>query len=168
LLVRDLLSRPTAREVADVAATALEGGAYAGCNLLCADSQSAWVIHAADWLRVRPLPPGIHVLTARDVNDEADGRIAFSLWWLAERALENVGQAVVALEELCARRDHAGEPDICLKGSDGGTVSSSVVVLGPLLSRARFLHAQGPPDSTPFADYSYLLEELAATQVNGG
>src|ERR1700731_1399965 len=65
LLARDLLQCSTAKAATERATHELDQNRYAGCNFLCADRESASVIHAGDWLRVRPLPPGIHVLTAR-------------------------------------------------------------------------------------------------------
>ena len=88
LLARDLLACATAKAATELATRELDQGHYAGCNFLCADRDSASVIHAGDWLRVRPLPPGIHVLTAHDVNDLADPRIAHSLSWLSQRPFE--------------------------------------------------------------------------------
>src|SRR5262245_52396832 len=76
LLVRELLGCASAKEAVDRAALALDGGEYAGCNLVCADGRHAIVLHAGDWLRVRPLPPGVHVLANRDVNDPTDARVS--------------------------------------------------------------------------------------------
>ena len=64
---------------------ALERNPYAGANFLCADASRAVVIQAGDWLRVTPLPPGIHVLTNRDVNDASDPRLNYALDWLNRR-----------------------------------------------------------------------------------
>jgi hypothetical protein len=60
---------------------------------------------------------------------------------------------------LCGQR---GDPDppICIRGVKGGTTSSSILVLRQPLDRGVYLHAQGPPDVTPYADYSPLLAEL--------
>src|SRR5262245_346663 len=62
LLARDLLDCPSASKAAAWAQRELETGHYAGCNFLCADSRDAIVLHGGDWLRVRPLPAGVHVL----------------------------------------------------------------------------------------------------------
>ncbi|MFN4261408.1 MAG: NRDE family protein [Gemmataceae bacterium] len=160
LLTRDLLEEPTAAAAVERAIAAFNGSAYAGCNLLCVDAHSATVIHAGDWLRVRPLPPGIHVLTAQDVNDIHDPRIAFALGWLHEREPRNADQAVSALRQLCALPG-PDTPPMCLRGPTGGTVSSSIIVLRKQLERGVYHHASGPPDTTPYEDYSHLLRGLA-------
>src|SRR5262249_19734816 len=107
-----------------------------------------------------------HVLTARDVNDASDPRLGHALWWLSSRRYANAADCVAALQQLCAQAGN-GDPPICLHGTDGGTVSSSIVVLRPWLGHSTYLHAQGPPDRTPYVDYSHLLRELAPAAPDG-
>jgi uncharacterized protein with NRDE domain len=159
LLARDLLACPTAAAAVERATRELGQGRYAGCNFLCADAEHAAVIHAGDWLRVRPLPPGLHVLANGDVNDATDRRVGHALWWLGQRPYAAAGHCVRALQELCAQHE-PGSPAMCLRGAEGGTVSSSVVALRRPLGTGTYLHAQGPPDRTPYEDYSPLLREL--------
>jgi uncharacterized protein with NRDE domain len=163
LLARDLLSCPTAGAAAVLAARELNQNQYAGCNIVCADAQGATVLQAGDWLRIRPLPPGLHLLTAHDVNDASDRRIGHAYGWLQQRGYACAEQCVSALKELCAQSGEAGP--MCLHGTEGGTVSSSIVALRSVLERSTYLHAQGPPDRVPYADYSHLLRKLAATRV---
>jgi hypothetical protein len=49
---------------------------------------------------------------------------------------------------------------MCLRGKLGGTVSSSIILLGSSPADGLYLHAQGPPDCTPYENYSGLLKEL--------
>jgi uncharacterized protein with NRDE domain len=159
LLVRDLLVCASAKIAANGAVSQLSQDRYAGCNVLCADSKDALVLHSGDWLRVRPLPPGIHVLTAHDVNDESDRRIGHALWWLSQQMYRNAGDCVEALKKLCAQTGN-GDPPMCLKGEKGGTVSSSIVTVRSPLARGSYWHAQGPPDRTPYQDISGLMRDL--------
>src|SRR5260370_5780304 len=163
LLVRDLLSCASAKVAANGAISQLSQDRYAGCNDVCADTKDAFVLHSGDWLRVRPLPPGIHVLTAHDVNDESDRRIGHALWWLSQRIYRNAADCVESLKQLCAQKGN-GDPPMCLRGEKGGTVSSSIVSLRSPLSRSFYWHAQGPPDRTPYADFSGLMKELDHTR----
>ncbi len=156
LLARDLLASRNAFEASDRAAHELGKHLYAGCNFLIADAERATVIHAGDWLRVRPLPPGLHVLTNRDVDDPTDQRAMRAAQWLSARPSPDADQLVRTLEELCALGGADGPP-ICLHGDDRGTVSSTLVVLRQPLARSRHLHCQGPPDRTSYVDYSPLL-----------
>jgi hypothetical protein len=160
LLVRDLLlEEPSATRAAERAARELGQGLFAGCNLLVADPRDAVVLHAGDWLRVQPLPPGIHVLTNRDLNDRTDPRIAFAAAWLGAAPRQPAGAWVRTLQGLCS---HDGpEPTaVCFRHETRGTVSSSIVALTRPSERSLYLHAPGPPDRTPYDDYSPLLHEL--------
>jgi hypothetical protein len=141
----------------------LDRGTYVGCNLLCADAERAVVVHGADWLRVRPLPPGLHVLTNGDVNDENDRRLAHAIGWLSGRPYGNADDCLRALRELCSQCGADG-PAICLRGEERGTVSSTLVALRKSLADSVYLHSQGPPDQTPYEDYSALLRQLATKQ----
>ena len=85
LLARELLACPSAAAAVDLATKELDQGRYAGCNFVCADQERVVVLQAGDWLRVRFLPPGIHVLTAHDVNDASDPRLGYAAL-VAERA----------------------------------------------------------------------------------
>ncbi len=162
LLARELLGCPSAAEAARLATRALETGQYAGCNYLCVDPRDAVVIHAGDWLRVRPLPPGVHVLSNRDVNDPSDRRVQHALAVLAEEDLTTSRSALHALGRLCASHEPAEAP-MCFRRDGRGSVSSSLLALRPPPAAGTYLHAQGPPDVTPYRDVSGLLHSFAAS-----
>ena len=162
LLVRDLLGLPSAAAAAERAVRELDGDRYDGCNVVCADGRDAVVAQSGDWLRVRPLPPGIHVLTNGDVNDERDDRLLFVAHLLHQEqaCCRTSADWVAVLRELCGRRE-PDEPAVCLRGKDRGTTSSTIVALRLSLAESVYLHAQGPPDRTPYEDYSELLRQMA-------
>jgi uncharacterized protein with NRDE domain len=165
ILARELLAEPTAQAAVRHAVRELEQGTYAGCNFLCADASEAVVIHAGDWLRVRFLPPGIHVLANRDVNDPTDPRATHASLWLAHQTASvkpasSASSCLELLRELCASHEPECSP-VCYREENRGTVSSTLVALSPDLTAGKLLHAQGPPDVTPYQDVSYLLAELA-------
>jgi uncharacterized protein with NRDE domain len=159
LLARDLLTLTTAKAAAEAATRELDSGRYQGCNVICADAADAVVIQGGDWLRVQLLPPGLHVVANRDVNDEADPRVCYALSWLHQRRYAGAAHCLLALRELCAQTGADGPP-MCLHGETRGTVSSTVVALRDPASHGTYLHAQGPPDRTPYVDYSHLLQEI--------
>ncbi len=160
LLRGDLLDCRTAAAAAIVAGYELGQPRYAGCNILCADQNTVIALHGGDWLRVRPLPPGLHVLSAHDINDGSDRRIGHALWWLNGRHYAVAEDCVTALKELCSQTGNGGPP-MCIRREQGGTVSSTIIVLRPELDRSLYLHAQGPPDQTPYMDYSQLLAQIS-------
>jgi uncharacterized protein with NRDE domain len=161
LLVRDLLACATAKEAVDLATRELSSNRYAGCNVFCADADRAVVLEGAEWLRVRPLPPGLHVLTNRDINDGTDPRVLYALDWLGERDYPTAEHCVRTLQMLCTQGDSDRHPPVCLHGDGRGTVSGAIVAVRQPLSRSTYLHAQGSPDRVPFEDRSALVRQLA-------
>jgi uncharacterized protein with NRDE domain len=161
LLVRDLLGSKSAAEAAAHAAQELDTQRYAGCNLVCGDPDSLHVLHAGDWLRSLPLPPGIHVLTTGLVNNGADRRIAHSMAWLREQPHQTAKAWVPALQQLCSQTGDAEFPAMSVHGEGRGTVSSSILVLRRPVSSGDLWHAQGPPDKTAYEDMSPLLAHLS-------
>jgi uncharacterized protein with NRDE domain len=158
-LAATLLASRSAAEAVDRAVRELEAGRYNGCNLVCLDSDRAVVVQGGDWLRVRPLPPGLHLLTNGDVNDPADPRLAYAGSWLSQRPIPDARSCVAALKQLCALHE-PGLPALCFRAEERGTVSSCIVALFANLADSIYLHAQGPPDVTPYGDFSALLREL--------
>jgi uncharacterized protein with NRDE domain len=161
LLALDLLDCPNTRVAAACGTAELSRHIYGGCNLLLADYQAACVIHGGDLLQVQPLSPGLHLLAAGDIDDQRDPRLSFARDWLRDRDNSSLDRLLADLQLLCAIRG-TNSPAMCIHGPSSGTVSSTIVALRPSLSASIYLHAQGPPDVTPFADYSFLLKELAA------
>jgi uncharacterized protein with NRDE domain len=160
LLVRELLACTTARAAVERGAGELAANRYAGCNLLCADGEQAAVIHAADGLRIEPLRPGLHVLTAHDVDDlVGDPRIAYSLRFLEQARSADLDTLLATLKRLCSDRNG---PSICLHENGRGTVSSSIIAWTNQPEQRVYWHAQGSPDETPYVDYSQLLRTMTA------
>ncbi|VTS07882.1 NRDE family protein [Tuwongella immobilis] len=158
LLVTDLLAHETAADAEKQAIAELSRTPYDGCNLLLVDSQRATVIHHGDWLRVRPLPPGLHVLANRDVNDETDARCRFVFDTMISHRYPSVDAAFSVMESIC--RHHEPPTPICLRGPERGTVSSTILGISTDIRNSRLLHAQGPPDRTIYFDQSDWISQL--------
>ena len=166
-LVRQLLGCPDAARAVTLARDQLEKRSYDGCNVICVDGRDAVIIQAGDWLRIRPLPPGVHVVANGDLNNAADGRVAHVMGWLRSRPQATAAACLENLREVCCH--HLPEyPPVCNLGVERGTVSSilialpgSVVTEKVALERARFWYAPGPPCVSAYQDYSPLLRQLA-------
>lgn len=150
----DLLREGEADRASALARKELSTGTYGGCNALVADGRTAWVVHGEGAeARVVRLWPGVHLLARGDVDDEDDPRQA-----RVRRAVESASPATAddwlrLTPSLLGL--HAGDdgPAVCLHHGSGGTVSSDAIALEPG-GRATWLHAQGPPCTTPFEDHS--------------
>jgi uncharacterized protein with NRDE domain len=160
LLVRELLGCRSTKAAIELATRELDLHRYQGCNVVCGDGDQLVVFQAGDWLRIKHLPPGLHVLTNHDINDTSDPRLAFALSWLAERHYTSADDCVAALRQLCSLGGSDGQPAICLHGKERGTVSSTLLVLRKNVAESTYLHAPGPPDRTPYQDYSPLLRNI--------
>jgi uncharacterized protein with NRDE domain len=160
LLCRDLLSCRTAREAHERALAELDRKCYAGCNVLAIDAAAGYVVHAGELLRSSPLPVGIHVVTASDLNDPADRRIVRARDWLTDIEAWGIEEWLAELPRVCRDHGRGPEPPLCLHLDGHGTVSSSIIALAEQRHDSRWLHSQGPPCSSPFVDCSHLLGQL--------
>lgn len=161
LLCRDLLTCTSAAEATAAALAEMKTGRYAGANYLCCDARTANVLHGGDRPEVVPLDAGLHVLTNGNINDRRDSRQNFARQFVAMRYPTNVRAFVDLAAELCRQgADANGEPTIVLRGPDRGTVSSTILAVTRQADQARYLHAGGAPDRTPYEDYSALLQKV--------
>jgi uncharacterized protein with NRDE domain len=159
LLVRDLLSTSSSTEAALVASAELARGHYGGCNIVLLDAKSGHVIGAAESVQSEAIPPGIHAVTSGDIDDRRDRRILYALRRLSESDLSSAEGSAGALRAICS--DQAGDgPPMCLHGQQGGTVSSSVIILRTPVSETEMWHCQGSPDRHPYVNCSDLFGEL--------
>ena len=149
---------------ADAAAGALADlnpDAYRAFNLLLADPRRAyWLRHAGDGpIRVHPIPPGLHLLSATDLDDPGHPRIAHNgPRFLAADAPRPAADDWAAWKTLLAGTHYpeslGPEAAMVVARPDGfGTRSSALIALPAFPSRTtppRWLHAEGRPDRTPF------------------
>jgi len=166
LVCRELLSAQSAAEAHRRGIEILERDACAGCNFLCVDASQGWVIHAGDVLESIALSPGLHLLSNGDLNDPHDDQLnRVRDAWREELASEAT-EFVAWGEQVCSLGPGpAGEPPIVLRKEGRGTVSSSIVAVTPTASDALYRHASGPPDLTPYLDFSPVLREVLAADA---
>jgi hypothetical protein len=165
-LVLDALDHADAEEAAR-ALSALDPRAYRSFNLIVADQDRAY------WIRslgpdgpprseAVAVPPGLSMITAADLNDAADPRIARHLpRWRATEAPRPERGDWSPWENLLASRDGGadGRGAMTFQLTSGfGTVSSTLIAL-PDARRARedrpvFRFAEGHPDAIAWRDLS--------------
>jgi hypothetical protein len=138
----------------------LDGRAYRPFNMVVADNRDAFWLRADGTARVQahPIPAGLHMLTALELDDPASPRIAAfhprfrtaatpapeAGDWAAWQALLADPGGGTAGEEM---------PAMCFLRPDGfGMVSGSLIALPAIGSEAKphWLFAAGRPDQTAF------------------
>jgi len=163
LLCRELLACDGAARAAELASRELATGHYAGANYLCVDARSGVVIEAGDELRTTNLSPGLHLLTNGDLNDREDARQFYVRQLFVTRFPSTAEAFLARAKEICSQgRDEETGLTVILRGEDRGTVSSTLIALAREPKASVYRHAAGPPDRTPYVDYSEQLQTLFA------
>jgi hypothetical protein len=159
LLVLDALAAGGAAAV-DRALSALDPAAYDGFHLVAVDRRFG-VIVWNDGVRVHrvEMSPGVTILTERSFGAGPTRRIA-----RIEQSVEpwRAAPSDAELIELLSARDPDGFEgiNVSVPAIGYGTRSSSIVRLTG--DGARMLHADGPPDKTPFVDLADLVGALTS------
>ncbi len=161
-LVLEALDHADATAAA-AALEALDPIAYRAFNMVIADNRDAFWLrnlgHAQGWVEVQPLPRGLSMITAYDLNDIAmSQRMRTYLPRFEQAAAPDPEEGDWrAWESLLGSSDsNAAATDAMAFATDGGfaTVSSSLLALpAPGRKRRRLWRfAPGRPDRHPFAE----------------
>lgn len=156
-LVLEALDHAEAHMAAD-ALRGLDPAAWRPFNLVVADAVDAfWLRHTGDGpIRIVPIPEGLHMIEAGELDDPASARIARFLPQFAfVGAPDPASGDWAAWENLLADRSARGEDprDAMCIVTDGeyGTVSSALVALPRHVTEpAVFRHAEGLPGVAAF------------------
>lgn len=159
-LVLEALDHGEAKEAAG-ALSDLHPNAYRPFNLIVADPTDAyWLRHGGDgWIRVHPIPAGLHMLSSTELDDPGHPRIATYLpQFEAAPAPDPVLDTWDAWQRLVADRGiDSKNPSTAAMNLDRpngfGTVCSSLIALPAHPGfdvEPIWLHADGPPDIAPF------------------
>ncbi len=167
-LVLEALDHTDAAEAAK-AFEGLDPKAYRSFNLIIADNRDAFFVRSlgAAGLKVQPIPPGLSMVTAHELNDESSARIRYHRPRFAEAPVPDPERGDwAAWQKLLASREH--EPDAGPHGAitivtdekdrrkGYGTSSSSLIAIAAAGRTTppgvvwRF--APGAPDVTAFQD----------------
>jgi uncharacterized protein with NRDE domain len=144
----------------DEALAGLRRYAYGHCTLVGVGVDGeAWWIHGGGGASIpvaRPVPRGWHVITHADLDDPGEPRTRAVLAALGRGVPADVDQAVDRIASILRDHGSGDSPPVCLHRERVPTVSSSILALGRV-GTARYLHAAGPPCTTPYEDFSALL-----------
>lgn len=161
VLCRDLLRAGSARKAVDMAMEELSTGRYEGCNFVAVDMESGWAIHAGDEVEAVELPDGLSVIGTMDLNDHRDERGKMARRLLTLQTLDSPVKFLAVASKVFARSPSPpGRPSMVMRGSEKGTVSSTLIALGKKPRDAIYQFAGGAPDQTKYEDYSPLLRDI--------
>ncbi len=156
----ELPLRALASPDAATAAHAIAAGAeaYRPYNLIVADRTGAWFVRGAEGQppAAIALPPGLHMVTARDPDDTVSPRTARHLPRLAA-APPPEPPDWTAWHRILADRSGPPAAQINIAPIGGfGTVSAARIAV-PATGAPVFEHAPGAPHRTPFAPVTITL-----------
>ncbi len=160
-LVLDALAADSARLATDMLGQ-LGTDLYNPFNLFVADEQHAFAIVYEGAPRTMTLDPGVHVIGNADPNARDVRKIARTLDLALAVAAGPVAQIGRGLTDIC-RTHEAGDDALastCVHRGGYGTRSSTLLRLG---SDGDLLqHADGPPCTNPYRDFTPLLAQLGS------
>jgi len=160
-LVLEALDHAEAKSAAGVLAD-LDPDAYRPFNLVIADTRDAyWLRHGGDGeIRVHAIPPGLHMLSATELEDVGYPRIRDHLQrFRCAEVPDPRHDRWQAWKDLLASRTYPSDadPEAAMNLEElpngVGTVSSDLIAVPAypgFASPPRWLHAEGPPDRYPF------------------
>jgi hypothetical protein len=144
------LRHATAEDAAS-ALSDLNGGHYRSFNLIIAGRDGAWWLRGTGQGPVRafPLTPGVHIITARDPDDQSSPRVARNLPRFRAAPAPNPPDWS-SWPALLADNTPPSEAAINIPAFSGfGTVGSALAAI-PAEGEPVFLHAGGPPHEHPY------------------
>ncbi len=159
LLVLDALAAGSAAEIDD-AFSQLDVRPFAGFHLFVADRRHAVVLWSDGVVLHRvSLAPGLTIVTERSFDAAPTTREALIRDRLGAPASAPDDRALIEL--LATRADNGFDGvNVLVHEHRYGTRSSTILRLGADAGDVQLLHADGPPDRTPFLDQRRLLDAL--------
>jgi uncharacterized protein with NRDE domain len=143
---------------------ALDPSEHNPFHLVLADAHDAHLVwNDGAKQRHEPLAPGVHVVTERSLDAAPTKRIELLHEKVQDIFMSRPPDPEQWQELLGMRADESLEGVCVLDEKRGyGTRSSTILYMASSPERHRFLHAEGPPDKTPYEDMSDDLRTLLA------
>lgn len=158
-LVLDALSHDSA-QAATAALAAVGRDLYNPFNLFVADARDAAAIVYEGTPRVMTLAPGVHVIGNADPNAREVEKIRRTIERAEAVAAGPAGAIVDGLAAICRSHEAGDDPlaSTCVHRGGYGTRSSTLLRLGEGGDLLR--HADGPPCTSSYTDFTPLLAQL--------
>lgn len=161
LLCKEVLRSVTSYKALDKALEELSKHQFEACNLMIADREAGFVIHHETENDVVEMQSGLNIIGGRNLNDPRDERVQLANRLLTLQTLDSPVKFLAVASKVFARAPSpAGRASMVLRGADYGTVSSTLIALGPKPRDAIYQYADGPADESRYEDYSPLLRDI--------
>ena len=161
LLCKETLKGMSAQSCVDRALEELDKHHFEACNLVIADRDNGYVIHHESENDVVEMRTGLNIVGARDLNDPRDERVQLASRLLTLQTLDSPVKFLAVASKVFARSPNpTGRANMVMKGTDYGTVSSTLIALGAKPRDAIYQYADGPADQARYEDYSPLLRDI--------
>ncbi len=161
LLAMDLLRSGTAAAGLERAQAEFAKTRYEGCNIIVADAENGYCIHADERQEVVELREGLNIIGARNLNDPEDQRVQMARRLLTLQTLDSPVKFLAVASKVFARAPVGpGRPSMVVRNNDYGTVSSSLIALGVKPRDAIYQFCNGAPDQAKFEDCSPMLRDI--------
>jgi hypothetical protein len=129
--------------------------------LVIADRDFGFAIHHDQEDEVVDLQPGLSIIGGRNLNDPRDERVQLAGRLLTLQNLDSPVKFLAVASKVFARLPNPlARASMVIQGGDYGTVSSTLIALGPKPRDAIFQYADGPASEARFEDYSPLLRDI--------
>ncbi len=161
ILCREALRASSARKALDRVLDEMSKTCFEAFNLVVADRENGWVVHHDTSDEVVELQPGLNIIGSKNLNDPRDERAQMARRLLTLQTLDSAVKFLAVASRVFARGVATpGRPSMVMRGTDYGTVSSTLMALGGKPRDAIFQYADGPADEHRYEDYSPLLRDI--------
>jgi len=161
LLVKEVLKAPTSRLAVERALEETRKHRFEAFNLVIADRDFGFAIHHDQEDEVVDLQPGLSIIGGRNLNDPRDERVQLAGRLLTLQNLDSPVKFLAVASKVFARTPNPlARASMVIQGGDYGTVSSTLIALGPKPRDAIFQYSDGPASEARFEDYSPLLRDI--------
>ncbi|MFM2216050.1 MAG: hypothetical protein RL240_368 [Planctomycetota bacterium] len=161
LLVKEVLKASSSRYAVEKALEEFQKHKFEACNLIIADRDFGFAIHHDQEDEVIDLQPGLSIIGGRNLNDPRDERVQLAGRLLTLQNLDSPVKFLAVASRVFARAPNPlARASMVIRGGDYGTVSSTLLALGPKPRDAIYQHAEGPADEARYEDYSPLLRDI--------
>ncbi len=161
LLALDLLRCSSADRALEKAEGEFAKTRYDGCNIIVADANSGYAIHADERQEVVELKDGLNIIGARNLNDPEDQRVQMARRLLTLQTLDSPVKFLAVASKVFARSPVGpGRPSMVVRNGDYGTISSTLIALGVKPRDAIYQFSNGAPDQVKYEDFSPMLRDI--------